>query len=143
MKITFDTDQINASEDPNGLGAILMLFLEQNGGHPYNGRKDKEFGWTPAPETPRGLQVALMGDAIYEGFIPTHIQHADTGLEALWFADGDLSLMFHVPGDAGFTISNSSGGASGRWSFDDLKDPRNDPAYDPWADHLPHYKHQA
>lgn len=130
MKITFDTADI---DDNDALGALLALFLTQNGGHPSRGRDMDAPGWSRVADTPRPLKVALMGDAVYEGFEPTHIRHDATDLEALWYADGDLSLMFHQPGDDGFTIVNSHNGLGAHWREDDLEDPRNDPAYDPYA----------
>lgn len=130
MQITFDTADI---DDNDALGAILSLFLTRNGGHPYHGRDMAAPGWTKVSETPRPLKVALMGDGVYEGFEPTHIRHDQTGLEVLWHADGDLTLMFHMAGDDGFTIVNSHNGVGAHWAENDLDDPRNDPAYDPWT----------
>jgi len=133
MQIIIDTTDI---DDNDTLGGVLNQFMQQNGGHPHRGSQlDIEGmpGWTKKTDTPRPLLVALMGDGIYEGLPASHFRHDKTGLEVLWYADGDLTLMYHQPGDDGFTIVNSHNGLGDRWRDTDLEDPRNDPAYDPYA----------
>lgn len=142
MKLTFDTADTDIREDADTLGTLLNLFIARNGGHPYFGRKDdgKAGGWTVCSNTPRELLVALMGDGVYDDmFTATHLRHDATDLQVLWYADGDLVLMYHMAADddatgAGFTIVNSHHGLGDNWRFEDLIDARNDPKHDPWAD---------
>lgn len=139
MKIVIDTNTLVEEQEADALGGILVSFIEANGGHPYTGHAVPSKGWTVVDDTPRMLAVALMGDGVYEGLKPAHVRHDETGLEALWYVDGDLVLMFHMPsdifeaGEMGFTIVNGHNGRGPHWSFDDLIDPRNDPAYVPKA----------
>lgn len=133
MKITFDLSGFDPDRDRDELGELLRLFLTHNGGHPHRGRDMAAPGWSVVPATPHRLKVDLMGDGVYEGFEPTHIRHDETGLESLWFVDGDLVLMFHAPGESGFTISNSHNGHGDNWFFHDpyYADPRYDPDHRP------------
>lgn len=136
MQISFDLDTYIARRDVDVIGQLLHLKFVEEGGNPRYGRNMEQPGWSIVEETPRPLLVALMGDAIYEGLTATHVRNDATGIEVLWYADGDLILLFHIPGEKGITISNSRGGYGGSWfDHENLDDPRNDPAYDPYANY--------
>jgi hypothetical protein len=141
MKMIIDTTRLVERGEDDALGALLCMLVEADGGHPHSGRADDVPGWTRVAETPRHLAVLLMGDGIYEGLsAPSHVRHDESGLEMLWYADGDLSLMFHkqaVWNDPGFILVNSHNGRGSHWRFEDLAEAMADPRVDP--EHVPNW----
>lgn len=122
MKFEIDTNRLVDEGDADVLGSILMMMLSSEGGSPYRGREPVVPGWSKGQDTPESLLVTLMGDGMEEGLVPTHIVHDRTGLQVLWYSDGDMVIMFHMPADEkdiGFTIINSHNGSPGCWRFED------------------------
>lgn len=122
MKFEIDTNRLVDDGDADVLGSILMMMLSSEGGSPYRGREPVVPGWSKGENISDDLLRTLMGDGVDEGFTPTHIVHDRTGLQVMWYSDGDMTVMFHMPADekeAGFTITNSHNGSPGYWRFED------------------------
>jgi len=122
MKFEIDTNRLVDEGDADVLGSILMMMLSSEGGSPYRGRAPVVPGWTKGTDAPEDLLRTLMGDDMDDGFAPTHIVHDRTGIQVLWYSDGDMTIMFHMPADAGevgFTVTNSHNGSPGHWRFED------------------------
>lgn len=125
--IPVPVDRLIAADRPDLLGEMLMLLAFGIDGEGYRAGEALPCWNLEGDDERRPIQVALLGDGIFEDDHPTPIiyRHESLPITLSTVNNGEAAYAFQL---SGTTLVGD--GTPHRWEFTTLEDPRNDPEYD-------------